>query len=107
MMPEIPQRFRRNAAEFKALMLSDTPYPPVDKERVRKLTVPTLILSGQMTTEINEFIGQQLDALLPAETHQRAVIEYAGHWMWNDNEEACRIAVLDFIESSSNAVKGE
>lgn len=104
--PEIPQRYRANAAEFKALMLSDEPYPPVDKQQVRNLTVPTLILTGQMTTEINGFIGQQLDALLPAETHQRVVIEYAGHWMWNDNQEACRIAVLDFIESWSDAERG-
>jgi non-heme chloroperoxidase len=104
--PVILQRYRMNAAEFKALMLSDDPYPPLDKDLVGKLKVPTLILSGAMTTDVNVFIEQQLDMVLPAETHKRVVIEHAGHWMWHDNPEACRAAVLDFIESSSDAVEG-
>jgi pimeloyl-ACP methyl ester carboxylesterase len=97
--PVILQGYRMNAGELKSLILSDRPYPPVDRDRVRALKVPTLIISGAMTTDVNTFICQQLDTLLPAETHKRVVIDCAGHWTWYDNPEACRVAVLDFIES--------
>jgi pimeloyl-ACP methyl ester carboxylesterase len=104
--PVILQRYRINAAEFKALMLSSDPYPPLEMDRVAKLNVPTLILSGAMTTDVNAFIDQQIDLVLPADSHKRVVIEYAGHWMWNDNPEACLSAVLGFIGSAPESVDG-
>lgn len=98
--PEIRQRYRSNAAEFKAVMLSEEPYSTIDMESLRRLSVPTLLLSSEYATPINAFICEELDRLLPAEAHQRVVINGAGHWMWQDQPEACRAEVIQFIKES-------
>lgn len=98
--PEIRQRYRSNVAEFKAVMLSEEPYPIINMESVSRLSVPTLLLSSEYATPINAFIGEELERRLPAETHQRVVINGAGHWMWQDQPDACRAEVIKFIKES-------
>ena len=99
MWPTSAMRCRSRSAELKALLLSERCFPPINKSRIRGFDVPTLVLSGSMTTEFGEFIDRELDALLPPATHQRVVIERASHFVWRDNSRACEEALLAFLDS--------
>jgi pimeloyl-ACP methyl ester carboxylesterase len=89
----------RNSPELKSLLVSDDGFPAINKSRIRGFDVPTLVLSGALATEFGEFIDCELDALLPPPTHERVVIERAGHFVWTDNSRACEAALLAFLDS--------
>jgi pimeloyl-ACP methyl ester carboxylesterase len=98
---KIPEPFRKrllqNAKELEALVTSDNMYPSLNRDAVRKIAVPTLLLSGEKSPASQRRIDDELERLLPQEGRQRAVIRGADHGMWFQQPEACRKAVLAFL----------
>src|SRR5262249_7825485 len=97
---KIPEPFRklllRNAMELEALVISDNMYPGLEREAVRKITAPTLLLSGEKSPASHKSVDQELERLLPEKGRQRIIIR-ADHGMWFQQPEACRKAVLEFL----------
>lgn len=98
---KIPERFRqrllRNARELEALVTSEEMYPALDRDAVRKIAVPTLLLSGEKSPASHRSVGEELERLLPEKGRQRLIIRDADHGMWFQQPEACRKAVLEFL----------
>src|SRR5262249_50464232 len=98
---QIPEPFRellrRNSPELEALVTSDAMYPPLDRDAVRKLAAPTLLLSGEKSAPAQKRIDEELERLLPEPGRQRAIVRDADHAMWCQQPEACREAVLRFL----------
>jgi pimeloyl-ACP methyl ester carboxylesterase len=98
---KIPEPFRklllRNARELEALVTSENMYPGLDRDAVRKIAVPTLLLSGENSPRSQKLVDEQLERLLPEKGRQRVIIHGADHGMWFQQPEACRKAVVDFL----------
>jgi pimeloyl-ACP methyl ester carboxylesterase len=89
------QVLRDNLEEWRALARSANIFPPLPREQVARVQVPTLLLTGARTLPIHQFIDAELQSLLP---HASSVtIPQAGHEMWADNAEGCRDATLKFL----------
>jgi pimeloyl-ACP methyl ester carboxylesterase len=87
----------RNDRELEALVTSEDMYPALDRDAVRKIAVPTLLLSGEKSPSTQERIDKELERLLPETTRRRVIIPGADHGMWFQQPEACRKAVLEFL----------
>ncbi|HKB35078.1 MAG TPA: alpha/beta hydrolase [Gemmataceae bacterium] len=98
---KIPAPFRklllRNARELEALVTSDNMYPALARDAVRKITVPTLLLSGEKSAPSHKVVDDELERLLPEKGRQRVTIQGADHGMWFQQPAACRKAVLEFL----------
>ena len=97
----IPEAFRklllRNAKELEALVSSDNMYPALERDAVRKIAAPTLLLSGEKSPATQKSVDEELERLLPEKLRQRVIIHDADHGMWFQRPEACRKAVLEFL----------
>jgi pimeloyl-ACP methyl ester carboxylesterase len=98
---KIPEPFRkrllRNAQELEALVTSDNMYPGLERDAVRKVAVPTLLLSGEKSRSPQKSIDEELERLLPERTRQRVIIPEADHGMWFQQPKACCKAVVEFL----------
>jgi non-heme chloroperoxidase len=101
---QIPEVFRRlllrNARELEALVTSDNMYPGLDRDAVRKLAVPTLLLSGEKSPAAQKSVDDELERLLLEKVRQRVIIRDADHGMWFQQPEACRKATLEFLHGN-------
>jgi pimeloyl-ACP methyl ester carboxylesterase len=97
----IPEPMRklllRNARELEALVSGDDMYPALDRDAVRKIAAPTLLMSGEKSAPSHQLTDDELERLLPEKTRRRVVIPGADHGMWFQQPEACRTAVLEFL----------
>lgn len=73
---EVRETILQNSRFFKALTASADPFPNVSKDKVKKLRIPTLIITGENTLPIYKLVNQELARLLPQA--ERAVIPKAG-----------------------------
>jgi pimeloyl-ACP methyl ester carboxylesterase len=97
-IPEpVRRRLLRNSQELKALVTSDQMYPGLDRDAVRRIEVPTLLLSGEKSPASLKSVDAALERLLPERSRQRVVIRDADHGMWFQQPEACRKATLGFL----------
>jgi pimeloyl-ACP methyl ester carboxylesterase len=98
---KIPKPFRnlvlRNARELEALATSKDMYPALDRDAVRKIGVPTLLLSGEKSPPAQAAIDEELERLLPAKHRRRVIIRGADHGMWFQQPAAYDKAVLEFL----------
>jgi pimeloyl-ACP methyl ester carboxylesterase len=98
---KIPEPFRklllRNARELEALVTSEEMYPAIDRDAVRKIAAPTLLLSGEKSAPSQQATDKELERLLPEKGRRRATIRGADHGMWFQKPEECRKAVLEFL----------
>ena len=98
---KIPEPFRklllRNARELEALVTSEDMYPALNRDAVRKIVVPALLLSGEKSPPSQESIDRELERLLPEKARRRVIIHDADHAMWFQQPEACRNAVFEFL----------
>ena len=67
---------------MEALVTSDDMYPPFDRTAVRKVSVPTLLLSGERGPDSIKSISDELERLLPEKSRKRVIIPDADHNMW-------------------------
>jgi pimeloyl-ACP methyl ester carboxylesterase len=91
------KRLLRNAQELEALVFSDNMYPALDRDAVRRIVVPTLLLSGEKSPASLKSVDEELERLLPETRRQRVIIRDADHGMWVQQPELCAQAVLEFL----------
>jgi non-heme chloroperoxidase len=84
-----------NIREWKALTTSRDAFPILDRDAVRHLKVPTLLITGEKTLTPLRMISEELNRLLP--TTERITIPGATHDMWLEEPEACGKATLRFL----------
>lgn len=85
-----------NAKEWQALAVSSDAFPRMDVEKVKRLDIPTLLLSGALSAgNFNDLIDGYLTKLLP--DNERIIIENAGHEMFLDNAEESNQAIIRFL----------
>jgi pimeloyl-ACP methyl ester carboxylesterase len=90
----------QNSIFFKVLTSSSNPFPALSEDRLKRMTVPTLIVTGENTTTIHRLVDEKLASLLP---NVRAVtIPKASHGSNRDNPEAYRRAVAGFLNDQKH-----
>ena len=100
-LPDSVQESRvRNVRELKAIMGHSRYYPHVNREKVKQLQVPTLIMSGDKTTATARLTDPELERLLPARSSQRVIVSDARHTVFTDQPEFCLKTILQFIRLS-------
>jgi pimeloyl-ACP methyl ester carboxylesterase len=90
------ERRLRNAQGMRALAHSTEAYPALDVGLLRKLTVPTLLLTGEDTTPIHRVTTQALQELLPHAPLK--LVPGCGHGVHRDNPTVFNQTVLEFFE---------
>lgn len=95
---EMPANVRtgmlRNLEEMKAY-LNSTSEPTISRDAIRKITVPTLLLSGELSPPLWIPVEKELLRLIPAAS--QVVIKGAAHGMFATHAEQFNKAVLDFL----------
>lgn len=85
--------FRDNVVEWRELAVSPAAFPDLDQERVRRLRVPTMLLSAAANAGgFNDLIDGQLHRLIRGA--ERIVVPDAGHEMFLDAPEYSARAML-------------
>ena len=93
--PEGLAAVMQNSRFFKANTLSSDPFPNLSKERVKRLRIPVLIVTGENTIRIHKLVNEELARLLPKA--EQAVIPNAGHGSPRENPQAFNEAVVRFL----------
>jgi uncharacterized protein (TIGR02246 family) len=86
----------RNSGAMKALTVSSDPFPDLSKDKVRRLRVPILIITGENTIKLHKLVNEELARLLPKA--ELATIPNAGHGSARENPQAFNEAVLKFLD---------
>ncbi len=89
------ERIMGNALEMKALTMSEDAFPALSHEEIKRIKVPTLLLSGEQTLEIHRYVDRELERLLP--DCERVIIPNASHEMWAEYPKECADAVRTFL----------
>lgn len=92
----------QNSRFFKANALSSDPFPNLSREKVRRLRLPVLIITGENTIKIHKLVNEELARLLLKS--EQAVIPKAGHGSPRENPEAFNEAVLKFFVQLARGV---
>ena len=85
----------QNSRFFKAATLSTDQLPELSKEKVKRLRIPILIVTGENTIKLPKVVNEELERLLPKA--ERATIPKAGHGSPRENPQAFNEAVLQFL----------
>jgi pimeloyl-ACP methyl ester carboxylesterase len=93
--PEALAAVMQNARFFRALTLSSDPYPNLSKDKVKRLSMPILIITGENTIKIHKLVNEELARLLPKA--ERVITPKAGHGSARENPQAFNEAVLKFL----------
>lgn len=96
-IPEFWQNsFTQNSKEWESLTTSEDAFPMVEFEKISGLTLPTMLLSGALSSgNMNDKIDCKLEELLPNNIWIK--IENAGHEMFLDNPTDTNRAILNFL----------
>ena len=92
---DVRSALMENALEWRALTGSQDAFPDLPFDAVRRIKVPTLLLSGEHSLALHGLIDGQLEKLLPR--NERVILPKATHEMWNEYPEDCRNAALAFF----------
>jgi pimeloyl-ACP methyl ester carboxylesterase len=96
--PEVLRtRLMRNAGEFEAMVNGEF-LPEVDREAVKKLSVPTLLVFGEKSPPIFKGTREELMRLLPEKNRKLVIIPGASHGLRWTHAEAYRQEVLEFLK---------
>jgi pimeloyl-ACP methyl ester carboxylesterase len=85
----------RDAHEWDVMMTTGTLFPDIAPRTIRRITTPTLLLSGAKSYPFLGLITQDLARLLP--NHEMIVLPDAGHQMWYQAPDLCRNGVEAFL----------
>lgn len=98
--PEGLAAVMQNSRFFKANTLSSDPFPNLSKDKVKRLRIPTLIITGENTIKIHKLVNEELARLLPKA--EQAIIPKAGHGSPRENPQAFNEVVLKFLARLRN-----
>jgi non-heme chloroperoxidase len=93
--PEAARANMQNARSMEALTLSSDPFPNLPREKVRRLSVPALIVTSEHAIQIHKLVNEELARVLPRA--ERTIILNAGHGSPRENPKAFDEAVLEFL----------
>ncbi|MBA2702790.1 MAG: alpha/beta hydrolase [Blastocatellia bacterium] len=93
--PENRAAIMQNSRFFKAATSSPDSFRNLSKEKVRRLRIPVLIITGENTIKLHKLVNEELARLLPKA--QQAIIPNAGHGSPRENPLAFNEAVLRFF----------
>jgi pimeloyl-ACP methyl ester carboxylesterase len=85
----------RDAHEWDVMMTTGTLFPNIAPGTIRKITTPSLLLSGRESYPFLGLITEELARLLP--NREAIVLPDAGHQMWYQAPDACRKDVEAFL----------
>jgi hypothetical protein len=68
----------------------------IDKQRVAELQIPTLSLTAERTSTLQQLINNELDRLLPIGT--RETTRDTSHEMWAEQPEECGAITYRFLQ---------
>jgi pimeloyl-ACP methyl ester carboxylesterase len=96
---QIPPEFRSmllgNIREWEALTTSSDAFPILPREDVRRVTIPTLMLSGANSYSIGKLIDAELARVLP--NVQRVIVPDATHETCNEQPAFCAETIRSFL----------
>ena len=92
------QMGRRNIRERQANAASDDMFPGIDRDAVKKISAPTLMLSGEKTFPFLKKTDEELERLLPEKTRRRVIYRDANHAMLFQKFDECRKEILEFLK---------
>jgi pimeloyl-ACP methyl ester carboxylesterase len=85
----------RDAHEWDVMMTTGTLFPDIAPTTIRKITTPSLVLSGAKSYPFLGLITEELARLLP--NREAIVLPDAGHQMWYQAPDTCREDVESFL----------
>jgi pimeloyl-ACP methyl ester carboxylesterase len=85
----------RDGHEWDVMMTTGTLFPDIAPRTIRKITTPSLLLSGAKSYPFLGLITEELARLLP--NRETIVLPNAGHQMWYQEPDACRKDVEGFL----------
>ena len=85
----------RDAHEWDVMMTTGTLFPDIAPRTIRKITTPSLLLSGAKSYPFLGLITEELARLLP--NREAIVLPDAGHQMWFQAPDTCRKDVETFL----------
>ena len=88
----------QNVAFFRMMARSENPYPDIAREKVMRLHMPVLVITGEKTIELHRFIDGELARLIPRA--RSSTIPNAGHGSPRENPETFTEVVLNFLATS-------
>jgi pimeloyl-ACP methyl ester carboxylesterase len=94
-MPEARQQQARDNLDVFASQLMGGGFPPLDRDDVRRISVPTLLLTGELSPALMRLFTDRLHELLP--NAERIEIPGASHDAHVDNPDAVTQAALTFL----------
>jgi pimeloyl-ACP methyl ester carboxylesterase len=96
MAPDARAANMRNARTMEAHALSDEPFPAIAKQRLQRLRVPTLIVTGAKTIRIHRLVDEELARLIP--NARSVIIPDSGHGSPRENAPAFNAAMIGFLD---------
>ncbi len=93
---------RRKQAETNLIKadLLGSGFLPLSKNKIKKLNLPTLLISGQNSPKLFQYLLKELNKLIPGSELQ--IIPDASHIMHEDNPSYYNATVLSFLKRTSN-----
>jgi pimeloyl-ACP methyl ester carboxylesterase len=88
------QQLHENASTLRAQLLG-AGFPPLTEHEVRRVTTPTLLMTGEGSPAFPLVLTDRLEQLLP--NAERVAIASASHAMTEQNAPAVNEAILDFL----------
>jgi pimeloyl-ACP methyl ester carboxylesterase len=74
-------------------------FPPLDKKKIRNLSIPTLLIAGNKSRQLFRYLLDGLQELIPHS--EKITISDASHIMHEDNPSDYNTAVLSFLRKHS------
>jgi pimeloyl-ACP methyl ester carboxylesterase len=96
--PEARLAVMQNAAFFKMMARSEDPYPDLSRDKVRRLKMPVLVITGEKTVAIHREIDGELVRLIPRA--RSSTIPNAGHGSPRENPDAFTQVVENFLTTT-------
>jgi pimeloyl-ACP methyl ester carboxylesterase len=84
-----------NARAMEALALSMNPFPYLPKNKVKKIRIPTLIMTGANTIAVHAAVDAELARLMPNAT--AITVPNSGHGIVRDNPTVFMSSVMEFL----------
>lgn len=96
--PEARAAIMQNSRFFKAITQSSDPFPNLSKSKVKRLSIPILIITGENTIKLHRLVNEELARVQP--NANQVVIPKAGHGSARENPAAFNEAVLGFLSNT-------
>lgn len=95
--PPLIERTMQNALAIRAINESPEPFPKISKKKLRRLKIPTLIITGANTVGIHKLVDQELVRLIP--DVKEYIVPNAGHISARDSPQIYNESVLNFLKN--------